>query len=276
MLNTLYVIRYAQCAIRAMNNFLKEICEYKQKVIADKKEYYFSIKSRLDKTEYTRYSLFKKKISQQGKLSLIAEIKKASPSKGLIREDFDVLAIAQQYSSAKADAISVLTEDKYFLGKPEYIKKVTERFDLPVLAKDFIVSEGQIYEARINGASAVLLIVAILNDDQIRHFMMVAASLDLDCLVEVHTSDEVKRALGCGAEIIGINNRDLETFQVNLDTASRLVPLIPKKKVIVVESGIQTKNDIDVLKGLGVNAVLIGETFMRAKDIGQKVKEIME
>lgn len=255
--------------------FLKKIVEYKQQSNRLKKEYYSVLRSKIDLSEYNRYHLFHKMISKAGQVNLIAEIKKASPSKGVIREHFDVLEIAKVYAEHGAAAISVLTEDKYFLGKPAYVKKVSEEFQVPVIMKDFFIDENQVYEALINGASAILLIAAILTDEQIKNLLRVADSLDLDCLVEIHSEDELNRVLDCGANIIGVNNRNLHTFEVTLDTCRNLLHKIPRDKVIVAESGITTHADILELKEMGANAVLIGETFMRAADIGAKVDELM-
>ena len=259
-----------------MTDFLTEIIAHKKKLNREKAPIYEKIKRQLVKTKYTRYRLFSRMISASGKINLIAEIKKASPSMGLLREDFDLLTIAKIYTEHKACAISVLTEDKYFLGNSDYVKKVSDNFKVPVLTKDFTIDEGQIYEARVNGASAVLLIMAILKDDEVKHFLEVAHALDLDCLVETHNQKELDRALACEAEIIGINNRDLHSFKVDLHTSLKLIPQIPGGKIIVAESGIKTHEDIVTLKGLGAHAVLIGETFMREKDIAQKIKEIMQ
>ncbi len=252
--------------------FLEKILDHKRSLVEKRKDFFSSLK---EKVNQAPRGIFKEAISQAGQINLIAEIKKASPSAGVIREDFDLLKIAKIYIEHHVAALSVLTEEKYFLGQPEFIKQITEKCKVPVLTKDFIIDEGQIYEARLNGASAVLLIVAILEDSVLKHLMAVAASLGLDCLVEVHDDEELKRALDCGAEIIGINNRDLKTLKVDLKTSERLIPKIPKGKVIVVESGLQARNDVEKFKKLGAHAVLIGETFMRSKDIGQKVDEVM-
>jgi len=258
-----------------MNNFLEDILNYKKKVIKKHKVFYDSIRNRLQNLEYSRYCLFKNRVSQPGRINLIAEIKKASPSKGMIRENFDLMAITKIYAHHGAAAISVLTEDKYFLGRPGYIKQVSEQVNVPVLTKDFILDEGQIYEARFNGASAVLLIVAILNNEQLKAFYQTALRLDLDCLVEVHSEQELGRALDAGVEIIGVNNRDLKSFVVDIHNCERLIPKIPKDKIIVAESGIRSHDEVCKLKDLGVNAVLIGETFMKEEDIGSKIDQVM-
>ena len=257
------------------NNFLDKILEYKRGLIQKKKAFYASLQKKIRKERLTRYQLFKKVISAGGKINLIAEIKKASPSKGLLYRNFDPVVLAQIYAANKAAALSILTEDKFFQGSPGHIKKVSEKVNIPILTKDFIIEDGQIYEAFVCGASAVLLIVAILKEDQLRKLMETASLLDLDCLVEVHDESELDMALRVGAEIIGINNRNLKTFDVDLSVSERLIPKIPKDKVIVVESGIQNFQEVQNFKRLGAHAVLIGETFLRAVDIGGKVREVM-
>jgi indole-3-glycerol phosphate synthase len=257
------------------SDFLKIILEKKRAHNERKRSFYDNLKEHLDETPYERYGLFKMGISRPGQINLIAEIKKASPSKGVICEDFNVEALAQVYQDGGAAAISVLTEEDLFLGKAAYLKRVSEKFNVPTLMKDFIIDEGQIYEGRYCGASAVLLIVAALTDAQLKYLLAVGSKLDVDCLVEVHGADELDRALTCGAEIIGINNRDLHTFEVDLATSETLIPRIPKGKVIVSESGISTHAEVERLKAAGAHAVLIGETFLKEKDVAKKVKEIM-
>jgi indole-3-glycerol phosphate synthase len=257
------------------SDFLKTILEKKRVHNERKRSFYDNLKEHLDETPYERYGLFKMGISRPGQINLIAEIKKASPSKGVIREDFNAEALAQIYQDCGAAAISVLTEEDLFLGKAAYLKQVSEKFNTPTLMKDFIIDEGQIYEGRYCGASAVLLIVAALTDAQMKYLLAVGAKLDVDCLVEVHGAEELDRALMCGAEIIGINNRDLHTFQVDLATSEKLIPRIPKGKIIVSESGIRTHAEVERLKAAGAHAVLIGETFLKEKDVAKKVKEVM-
>ncbi|MBF0478540.1 MAG: indole-3-glycerol phosphate synthase TrpC [Candidatus Omnitrophica bacterium] len=259
-----------------MNNFLSDIVAHKKKQVEASREFYGRIKARIDLAQYKRYSVFKNAISKPGRINLIAEIKKASPSLGLIREDFKVLDIAKIYSDNGADAFSILTEDKYFLGKPAYVRQVADQLRTPILRKDFIIDEGQIYETQYIGASAILLIVAILTDIELKHFIFVAHQLDLDCLVEVHDESELDRALKCGAEIIGINNRDLKSFVVDLNVCERLIPKIPRDKIIVAESGIKNYEDVLRVQQAGAHAVLIGEVFMRAADIGAKVRELID
>ena len=258
-----------------MNNFLEKILEHKKSLLQKKKAYYAALKKKFPQERLSRYRLFKRVISVPGRMNLIAEIKKASPSKGLICRHFDPVALAKIYVTSGAAALSILTEDKFFQGSPGHIKKVSDKLNIPILTKDFIIEEGQIYEAFVCGASAVLLIVAILNEERLKELMEAAAHLDLDCLVEVHDESELNAALKAGAEIVGINNRNLKTFDVDLGVSERLIKKIPKEKVIVVESGIQSFQDIQNFKNLGAHAVLIGETFLKAGDVGEKVREVM-
>lgn len=208
------------------------------------------------------------------RLSVICEVKKASPSKGLIRPDFHPSEIAKEYESAGADAISCLTEEYYFQGSSEYLKSIAECVSIPILRKDFIIDEYQIYEARAIGASAILLIAAILDKETLNRFYQLAASLSLDCLVEVHNESELDMAISIGAEIIGINNRNLKTFEVDLNTTGRLASHIPKDKLIVSESGIKNSKDMKAVRNLGASAVLIGETLMRSNNISAALKEL--
>ena len=221
------------------------------------------------------YNVFKKAISKKGQINLIAEVKKASPSVGLIREDFEAVKIAKIYVENNAAAISVLTEEHYFLGKVAYLRKISDEFNVPTLMKDFIIHEYQIFEGAFCGASAILLIVAMLENEQMKDLMAAADSLGLDCLVEVHDEKEVERAVKVNAGIIGVNNRDLHTLQVDSRNCLRMIPYIPATTVIVAESGLKTYEDVKRVHEAGANAVLIGETLMRASDIGAKIKEVM-
>jgi indole-3-glycerol phosphate synthase len=257
-------------------DFLTEIVAHKKELVKKKQVVFEGLKKNIKKTKLTSYAVFHQAIAKPGQVNLIAEIKKASPSFGLIRDDFDLLKLATAYVEEKAAALSILTEDKYFLGKMEYIRRVSDQFRVPVLAKDFFIDECQIYEAFSYRASAILLIVAILKDEELRRFQEVASDLDMDCLVEVHEEKELERALKSGAKIIGVNNRDLHSFTVDLAVSERLIPQIPKDKIIVAESGIKTREDVKRLKALGANAVLIGEALLKAPDIRAKIKEIME
>lgn len=200
------------------------------------------------------------------KLSFICEVKKASPSKGLIALDFPYLTIAKEYESAGAAAISVLTEPEYFLGRDEYLKEIAKTVHIPVLRKDFTIDEYQIYEAKLFGASAVLLICSLLDKKTLSKFLDLSNELKLDALVESHDEEEVHTALECGAKIIGVNNRNLKNFTVDVRNSLRLRALVPKDVVFVSESGIKTREDTRQLAAYHVNAVLIGETLMRSPD----------
>lgn len=208
---------------------------------------------------------FKEVLAKKG-LSIIGELKKASPSKGVIVEIFNPSELLKKYENV-VDAVSVLTEEKFFLGKPEYLLESSKNSNLPLLRKDFIIDEIQIYEAKILGASAILLICAILTLDEIKYFLKIAKELELDVLLETHDEKEVQMALLSGAEIIGINNRNLNTFEVSIDTTIKLLELIPKDKIVVSESGFDNENDIKKIKNTRVNAILVGESFMRTNDI---------
>lgn len=208
------------------------------------------------------------------RLTVISEVKKASPSKGIIKKDFNPVDIAVSYEKAEAQAISVLTEEYYFKGCSQYLKQIRQAVSIPILRKDFIIDKYQIYEAKAIGADAILLIVAILDKERLERFLTLAASLGIDCLVEVHDEKELKLAINCGADIIGINNRNLKTFEVNLETTKALAPLIPDECVIVSESGIASNNDMKALKACGVNAVLIGETLIRSGDVKETLNSL--
>jgi indole-3-glycerol phosphate synthase len=218
---------------------------------------------------------FAKSISGTGDIRLIAEVKKASPSKGVIREDFDPVKIAQIYEDFGASGISVLTEKKYFQGSLEYLGRIRKAVKLPLLRKDFLIDEYQIHEARVAGADAILLIAACLERQQIVEFLGIAHRLGLDVLVESHTYKELEKSLSAGAMLVGVNNRDLMTFTVNLQTTLDLLKDIPDDRIVVSESGIRTRDDVAALQRAGVDAVLVGESLMREKDIGMKVKELL-
>jgi indole-3-glycerol phosphate synthase len=216
---------------------------------------------------------FKVKFENKNKIGLIAEIKKASPSRGIIRPDFNVAEIAAEYSHIKADAISVLTDEPFFHGHKEYLKSVKSNVSCPVLRKDFIVNEKQVYESYSIGADAILLIVAMLPYEELKHLLYLAYELSLDVLTEAHTAPEIETALKAGASIIGINNRDLNTFKIDLNNALKLADKIPSGIVKVAESGIHSYDDIQKLEQAGYDAVLIGEAFM-ASDIKTVYKNL--
>ncbi|WP_201306895.1 indole-3-glycerol phosphate synthase TrpC [Companilactobacillus farciminis] len=206
-------------------------------------------------------------------LTFIAEIKKASPSKGVIVQDFPYLEIAREYQANKIDMISVLTEPDYFQGNLKYLQQITQEVDLPVLRKDFTIDPYMIYQAKIAQASLILLIVAILSDEQLKDYLKLAKELGLAAIVEVHDETELKRALRAKSEIIGINNRNLKDFSVNFNNSLKLKKLIPVDIPVIAESGIKTKTDIKLLKNAGINGVLIGETFMKAKNKAEIIND---
>jgi indole-3-glycerol phosphate synthase len=208
-------------------------------------------------------------------IRLIAEVKKASPSKGVMRPYFDPMELAKTYAESGAAAISVLTDAEYFQGSPEHLTAIRQTVGLPLLRKDFIYDEYQIYESAAYGADALLLIAAILKPRQLRLLLTLSRSLGLGCLVEVHNEAELNMVIDGGAEIIGINNRDLKTFKIDLGTTQRLRPSIPQGKIVVSESGINNREDITKLREWKVDAVLIGEALVTAKNIPDRIKELM-
>lgn len=212
------------------------------------------------------------RVLKSRELTLIAEVKKASPSKGLISHDFNPVEIAVSYRDGGAGAISVLTEEAFFLGKNSYLVDIAKTVNIPILRKDFIVDPYQIYHSKYLGASVVLLIVAILDRNRLVEYLDLAKSLGLDVIVEVHTEEELKVALETGAKIIGINNRNLKTFEVDLNTTKRLMEMVPADRLVISESGIRNAEDIKFLKELGVKGVLIGETLMRSDNIGRAIE----
>jgi len=209
---------------------------------------------------------FEKALRRDGEIAFICEAKKASPSKGLIAPDFPYVKIAEEYEAAGAAAISVLTEPYWFKGSDDYLREIAAKVSIPVIRKDFTVDEYMIYEAKLLGASAVLLICALLDDHTLMKYREIADSLGLSALVEAHDEEEVKRAIKAGARIIGVNNRNLKDFTVDVNNSTRYRSMVPPEIIFVSESGITSAEDIDVLRSNGTNAVLIGETLMRAED----------
>lgn len=207
-------------------------------------------------------------------IAFICEVKKASPSKGVIAENFPYLQIAKDYEKAGASAISCLTEPFWFKGSNEILSEITSTVNIPVLRKDFTISEYMIYEAKILGAGAVLLICSILSEDELKSYLELTHSLGMSALVETHNEDEIKTAVKIGAKIIGVNNRDLKSFTVDVGNSARLRELIPKDRIFVSESGITTADDVQKLREIGANAALIGEALMRADDKTAKLKEL--
>jgi len=208
--------------------------------------------------------------------ALIAELKRKSPSAGMLRERFDPVSLAQELQDAGAAALSILTDERFFGGNLDILRDVQPFVEIPVLRKDFVLDPYQLYEAATAQADAVLLIVRVLTDEQLRVFLKTVMELGLDALVEVHAEQELDRALRAGATLIGINHRDLGTFALDESLTARLMPQIPRGSVIVAESGMQTHDDIRQLKTLGVHAVLIGEALMTAPDVGIKVRELFD
>jgi indole-3-glycerol phosphate synthase len=212
-------------------------------------------------------------------VALIAEVKKASPSAGLIAPNFDPIRIAREYEAAGASALSVLTDEKYFQGRIEYLQLIRDSVRLPMLRKDFIIDELQVYESAGRGADAILLIVAILDDSQLRDYRALAEHLRMVALVEVHDESEMERALNTGAAIIGINNRDLKNFSVSLATTEKLAARVKRgmcsDRIVVAESGIHERADVERVAAAGADAILVGESLMRSQDIAGKVKELL-
>ncbi|NLP36703.1 MAG: indole-3-glycerol phosphate synthase TrpC [Firmicutes bacterium] len=219
-----------------------------------------------EKTQNGRVAFaFEKNLKQEG-ISFICEVKKASPSKGIIAPDFPYLQIALEYEKAGAQAVSVLTEPEYFLGNNKYLADISRAVSIPVLRKDFIIDAYQLYEAKLIGADAVLLICTLLDLKTLKKYLQICDALGLSALVEVHTKEEIAAALAAGARVIGVNNRNLQTFTVDLNRCLTLRELVPREIVYVAESGIQSRRELELLEEAGVDAVLIGEALMKSKD----------
>ncbi len=214
------------------------------------------------------------KALQKADIAFICEVKKASPSKGIIAEEFDYMNIAREYEAAGAEAISVLTEPDFFCGSDNYLTEIKQVVDIPLLRKDFIIDEYQLYQAKVIGADAVLLISALLDTETIRYFLDICGNLGLSALVEAHTEDEVKSAIAAGAKIIGVNNRNLKTFEVDFNICTSLRAIVPKEILFIAESGIKKSEDIKILRDANVDAILIGETLMRASDKKAALKNL--
>ena len=251
---------------------LDKIVENKKREIEKNRKFYKELADKVKNVPPVRN--FLSAISSPDKVNLIAEIKRFSPSSPEPIREFDAVDIAHTYELNGASALSILTDRDYFGGGFEVLAQVKNSIEIPVLCKDFIIDESQIYAARYYGADAILLIVRILKDEEIKKFMNVADSLGMDSLVEVHSQQELERALGAGAKIIGINNRDLNTLKVRLNTTLELVEHISGDRVIVSESGIKTREDVLKLKNAGVNAILVGDALLRSSDIAAKIKEL--
>lgn len=247
-------------------NILDELAEYARVRVEENKK-----KASLEEIKEKAYALpkgdleFERALKKKG-VSFICEVKKASPSKGVIAEDFPYLDIAREYEAAGADCISVLTEPKWFLGSDIYLKEITDDVSVPVIRKDFVVDEYMIYEAKLLGAKAVLLICSILDKETIQRYIGICDELGISALVEAHDEREIEQAISAGARMIGVNNRNLKNFSVDMSNSKKLRSYVPENIVYVAESGVKNRKDIAILEELGVDAVLIGETLMRAND----------
>jgi len=257
-----------------MHSILEEIVAAKRTEVAERKRKtpLEQLKSRIKSTVPERD--FYGALSLPGRVTIIAEIKRASPSRGIICREFDPVRTAKEYTAAGAAAISILTEVKYFQGDLEYLQAVRAVTNLPLLRKDFIIDPYQVYEAKVYGADAILLIAALLSADEIKEFSRIASSLGLECLAEVHSQEEMDKALASSCRLIGINNRNLNDFSLDLNISRTLYTKVPHGKTVVIESGIKNGKDIAGFMKLGIHAFLIGETLMQSPDIGKTMKEL--
>ena len=254
---------------------LDEIAEKTRERVAEQKKHISleEMKEKAEKMEKNTGFPFQRALQTED-IAFICEVKKASPSIGVIAEDFPYVEIAKEYEEAGAAAISVLTEPYYFQGSNTYLTEITQNVHIPVLRKDFTVDEYMVYEAKVIGASCILLICAILDQKTLNQYLELAHSLGLSVIVEAHDEEEVKMALASGAKIIGVNNRDLKTFTVDINNSARYRKMVPDDVVFISESGIKTAQDIQKLRENGTNAVLIGETFMRSSDKKKVLEEL--
>jgi indole-3-glycerol phosphate synthase len=260
-------------------DILKKILWRKAEEIAERSEHVSlsELKQRCNRAPHPRGFLEAvERTINEGSPAVIAEIKKASPSKGVIREDFDPAAIARSYELGGATCLSVLTDVDFFQGADAYLQQARAACQLPVLRKDFMIDPYQVYEARSIGADCILLIVAALGDATLQELSELAHHLDMDVLVEVHDEAELQRALALEVPLIGINNRDLRTFQTSLDTTLNLLPQLNDDHIVVTESAIHTRADVQRMREHGVHAFLVGEAFMRAAEPGEKLRELFE
>ncbi len=257
---------------------LDDIIEYRRRQLENEKLRcnLSDMKKRAEKALGERSPISLKKALKQDTLSCICEVKKASPSKGLICEDFEPVKIAVEYEATGANAISCLTEEHFFQGSSEFLAEIRQNVKLPILRKDFIFDEYQIYEAAAIGADALLLIAAVLQPKELEKLYKLAYFLGLEVLVEVHDKEEMEQIQFIKPEILGVNNRNLKTFEVNLDTVARLKSFAPQNSVFVSESGIKSNDDMKTVRNLGADAVLIGETLMRSKNISETLTKLRE
>ena len=255
---------------------LDAICEKKVEELAAISPSYFQLwKDKVNSQPINRNVLFSKSITQK-KPGIIAEIKKASPSEGVIRQDMDIGCIARSYTANGASAISVVTDKQFFQGDIDWIKEVKKATVLPVIRKDFVLDEKQVWESKAAGADAMLLIAAILEEAKLRDLYALCYELGMESLVEVHTMEELDKAMRVGAEIIGINNRNLKSFGVDNSTFSSIANHIPDNKIVVAESGVHSREDLLYMKNANADAVLIGTHFMRAEDPGKALSELIK
>ena len=255
-----------------MHKILSQILDAKKKRVEVLKKHQDTFLSLIKKAPAV--NSFKKAIKKEGKVSFIAEVKQASPSAGVLRKNFSAVEIAKLFEKSKADAISVVTEEDFFLGKINFIEQIKKEVSLPILRKDFIFDEVQILESRVVGADAVLLVMGVIDEEKLKKLYTFIKDLGMDALVEVHTEKELKKVLKIGVDIIGVNSRNLHTFMVDLERPKKLLPFIPEGVVRVSESGIKTLKDVLLLKGLGADAVLVGEALMREENLEEKLKEL--
>ena len=257
-----------------MANILEEIAEYKRGFVAECKRRQSAQDIRLRAGDSPDPLDFLAALQGED-IALIAEVKKASPSKGIIREDFHPERIAETYAENGARCLSVLTDEAYFQGADAYLQAARAACGLPALRKDFTVDEYQLYETRVLGADAILLIVSLMDGSQLADYVGLAGELQMAALVEVHDAGELDRAKRAGAQLIGVNNRDLKTFKTTLDTTFELLDYMPSDALVVSESGINHREDVKRLAEAGVDAILVGEALMRERDIGAKVRELL-
>jgi len=255
-------------------NILEQLADYARQRVRIKKQMksLARVKAQAEQMPKGNFA-FQKALAKKG-LSFICECKKASPSKGLIAPDFPYVQIAREYEAAGADCISVLTEPKWFLGQDEYLQEIARTVKVPCLRKDFTIDEYMIYEAKILGAEAVLLICALSSDKELAAYLQICEKLGLSALVEAHDETEVKRALDLGAKIVGVNNRNLKDFSIDTNNSAKLRALIPPQVLYISESGIKTRADVAVVKAMGADGVLIGEALMRSGDIAGTLAEL--
>jgi indole-3-glycerol phosphate synthase len=259
-------------------DILQKIVEYKKEELTKVKAAlpFNELRARLPDLPPVRgFALSLEQTATVGRTAIIAEVKKGSPSRGVIRAGFDPLAISSVYAENGASCLSVLTDEHFFLGNLAYISEIRKVVNIPLLRKDFIFDPYQVYEARVAGADAILLIAAMLDLPRLRELASLARELELDVLLEVHDEEELETALETGCKMIGINNRNLRTFVTDLSTTERLAPLLPADCLIVAESGINTREEIVRLRHAGARAFLIGESLMREKDMGAKLRELL-